>query len=114
MLPYSQGHRGAECSAVVMQTRAFDFEVLPVQPETARWIEMKLANAKQDSLIVKDLVGAIGKRRRRGIQGRIVKIPPQWIFDCQFILENQRLAGIDGIDAYVPGIEQLAIRHYHT
>src|SRR5260221_688383 len=52
-LPDGGGNRRTERASVVMKAGAFDLEIAPVHPETARRVEMKFANAEGNGLLVK-------------------------------------------------------------
>src|SRR5258706_10255097 len=97
MFPNSQRHRGAECAAIVMQARALDFEVLAVQPETSRGIEMKFTNPKRDGIIVNSLAvdANFGSRR---IDSGATKVPANWVRDDYAVIDTQCAARLDRSD----------------
>src|SRR5438093_69313 len=74
MFPNGQRHRGAECAAIVMETRAFDFEALAVQPKACRWIEMELANPETNVLLI-DGLSVCPNFRHGPIQRSIANVP---------------------------------------
>ena len=80
MFPDRQRHGSAKRAAVVMQTHAFDFELLAVKPKARRGIEMKFTNPERDIFFINNFSIRLNARHL-AIESPVLNIPKLRIRD---------------------------------